>query len=280
MGTVPFSTDATDKATDISTNATVPTLTVEPVTYTKWTAWGSDPPEKLSGTNCDAYFVWRFALESRLQVYKPLYPTQEMQVRYVMQQLTNPIFPYVCSWFTTTLTNTGTPPSLHDLFVHIEENYLGVSHLAAQAELQLDEDRVGTSTETRYRMFSRKLRPDITEPLKGWVITQGSVRNLPALLDAARQAENLQHDIDAFQRKPNYSTKRHQYGGAGSRESATYATSTPASDNSNNPNARLRPMATKPQGQGPTSSRYAQAAVTTTSSEQDQAQQPTTNQEN
>ncbi|KAI5297095.1 hypothetical protein KEM55_005143 [Ascosphaera atra] len=185
-------------------------------TYTKWTARGSDPAEKLTGKDCDAYFVWRFAVESRLQVDKPLYSTTELQVRYAMQQLAQPIFPYVCNWFTSK-QREGTPPSLPDLFQHIE-NYLGVSHLAAQAELQLDDvaqranesvsafyhriqtlwDRASTPNDSRYRMICRKLRPDITEPLKGWMIAQGTQCNLSALLDAARQAENLQHDINAF----------------------------------------------------------------------------------
>ncbi|KAI5292900.1 hypothetical protein KEM55_007433, partial [Ascosphaera atra] len=234
-------------------------------TYTKWTARGSDPAEKLTGTDCDAYFVWRFAVEPRLQVDKPLYSITELQVRYAMQQLAQPIFPYVCSWFTSK-QREGTPPSLPDLFQHIE-NYLGVSHLAAQVELQLDGvaqranesvsafyhriqtlwDRASTPNYSRYRMLCRKLGPDITEPLKGWIIAQGTQRNLSALLDAACQAENLQHDINAFQRKdkssyntPYSNSNRSQYGAA--RHSQR---DPPASDS---PNAKLMPTATKPAG--------------------------------
>ncbi|KAI5299933.1 hypothetical protein KEM55_000902 [Ascosphaera atra] len=191
-------------------------------TYVKWTTRCADPTDKLTGRDTDAYFIWRFAVESKLQVDAPLYPTEDLRIRYAMQQLDHPVFPFICSWFAK-----AESPSLSDFFVQLE-HYLGTKHLASKAEVELDDihqessetvsafyyriqilwDRANPPGDLRYRMFVRKLKPDLVDGLRAWIISQGeNQKDLSKLLEAARTVEGPQNNIDAFQKKRVSSSK-------------------------------------------------------------------------
>ncbi|KAI5297525.1 hypothetical protein KEM55_004561, partial [Ascosphaera atra] len=240
----------------------------DPLSYVKWTSRGADLKDKLTGSDTDAYFVWRFAVKSKLRVDTPLYHDEDLKIRYAMQQLDHPVFSFICSWFAK-----AKKPLLSDLFSQLE-HYLGTKYLASKAEVELDDiqqepnestsafyhriqilwDRASTPLDLRYRMFVRKLKPELVDRLRAWIISQGDDHcDLSSLLDAARSAEGLQHEIDAFQKRRDPKNKR-QYATSSSfaQTASTATTSTRYGDrrssfssSSSNPNAKLVPTASK-----------------------------------
>jgi retrotransposon gag protein len=59
---------------------------------TAWQRRGTDPDEKLTGLDPDAYGPWRYAIDLKLEVDSPMFPTEKSRIRYTLSQLDLPIF--------------------------------------------------------------------------------------------------------------------------------------------------------------------------------------------
>lgn len=106
-------------------------------TQIKWKAQGSDPTEKLTGTDKQAYGPWAYSVKEKLDIDAPLYPTERRKVNYIIRQLKEPIFQFMVTW--TETNEDGTSKSL----LQEIEHYMGIHNQAADARKTLYEMIMG-----------------------------------------------------------------------------------------------------------------------------------------
>lgn len=116
----------------------------------KWKAMGSDPTEKLTGTNKQAYGPWAYSVKGKFRTDAPLYPSETHKTNYMINQLKEPIFQFMISWAETNENGTS-----QELFTEIE-HYMGIHNQESDArkllyEMTMEEQE--TVDEFYHKMF-------------------------------------------------------------------------------------------------------------------------------
>lgn len=221
---------------------------------------GSNPTEKFSGADPDKYVPWKFAVESKLDVDAPLFPTEKRKIEYALRFIDTPLFTPMQDWFVYE-TKEGRPPSIDDFFREIEF-HTGASDLAERARSELlsirqrgDEpvsqfhtrllglwSRAGYSESERLRSFINSLRPALSRH-----ILPLSFNRTVEALTTLRNVERNTLSIETHQHRPQ--TSRQQQPAFAARSGTPRNTPRPAaSASATYASGDPKPTASKPAG--------------------------------
>lgn len=216
---------------------------------------------KLSGEEREAYRPWKFEIDSTLENEAANFADERAEVRWIIQQLTSPIFGVEESNFNEdrTLTKSG-------LFNRIE-SYMDINSIKASARLALEKAKMesgetvnqfytrlltkwneaGTPTDQRTEMLFKKARPGLTRALAPTINLY--TISFADLLQSLRNAENNLATVDSSHpRTERFATKSRGASSPSSSSAPHRATSSAssASRSSSSNNSRATPTATKP----------------------------------